>query len=88
MALRGRRIDDCFEIWCLVASESLEIFKLHQPDYEVVWWTSVFEAVEASEVNEAAEVLQSEKSLLRTSVVQVLEFSFILTFKFIFLLQS
>ena len=36
------------------------------------------EVVEAVEVIEAAEVLRPGKSLLRTSVIQVLEFSFVL----------
>ena len=38
------------------------------------------EIAEADEVNEAAEVLRPEKSLLRTSVIQVLKFIFILMF--------
>ena len=38
------------------------------------------EAAEADEVNEDAEVLRPEKSLLRTPVMGVLEFSFILMF--------
>ena len=38
------------------------------------------EVAEASEVNKAAEVLRPEKSLMRTSVIKILEFSFILMF--------
>jgi hypothetical protein len=38
------------------------------------------EVVEAVEVIESSEVLRSGKSLLRTLVIQVLEFSFILMF--------
>ena len=40
----------------------------------------VSEAIEAAEVNEAVEVLRPGKSLLRTSVIQVLGLRFILMF--------
>jgi hypothetical protein len=45
--------------------------------FEVV---EAIEVAEASEVNESAGVLRPEKSLLRTSVIKILEFSFILMF--------
>jgi hypothetical protein len=45
--------------------------------FEVV---EAIEVAESTEVNEATEVLRPKKSLLRTSVIKILEFSFILMF--------
>ena len=42
---------------------------------------SIIFLAEASEVNEAAEVLRPEKSIRRTSVSKILEFNFILIFE-------
>ena len=78
LMIHSTKRDQYWSFWCQVGSN-------HQ-DQDFFGWKRVFEAVKASEiaeadeVNEAAEVLRPEKSLLRTSVIQVLKFIFILMF--------